>query len=341
MRAWLFAVVVVMGGCSDDDASGSDGFIPLGEAAMALKDAQCTFLVRCHQLPDHATCMSADIGAFGITSDAVAAIEAGRAYYNGANVKACADAIAAITCDTTDESGRLTPTACFQLVRGALSAGATCNSDVECRSQFCWVEHPGTTCATGVCMGDGPPIVVPGQLGGRCTRVSVGNLRCVAGTYCDESTRLCVPLRTEGMACLDTGECAYGLGCADGTCKRLPALAEPCPDGVCRDYGTVCNATNTCVQVGSDGDHCTSHTECSIFYPCDFVTSVCKRPGRLGESCTSDGRCFDADTFCDGQTCIGPLPDGAPCSRHTECAGGNCNAPQGVPGMCGAPPTCP
>jgi hypothetical protein len=162
---------------------------------------------------------------------------------------------------------------------------------------------------------------------------------CTDDSFCDFSLNVpvCTALKPSGAACQATSQCAYGLGCANATCKPLPKLGEPCPDGVCRDAGNYCNAAGTCAQIGLAGDACTSNDDCSPFYPCDTTTMTCTQGPQTGEACAMGQRCFDADTFCDtsaaAPTCVTRRPDGGTCTSNSQCESHNCDQ-TGSAGTC-------
>jgi hypothetical protein len=122
------------------------------------------------------------------------------------------------------------------------------------------------------------------------------------------------------------------------TCEPLPAVGEPCPNGMCRDEGVGCNAAGVCAPVGLPGAPCTVAGDCSRFYRCD-ATGHCARGPIAGEACTLG--CFDTDSYCIGQTCRLRLPDGAFCGSqlgrmNDVCQSGFCKSSSPDPrlGIC-------
>lgn len=328
----------------DDDGDGTN-YVVVTEIAAAYKDANCTFLTNCGLFPDKTTCLSAELGSSGFNVDAnvAAAVGAGRVIYNGSNVKACFDALAARSCDETSESARVTPSACRNVISGTVIGGESCTIDEECISQSCSSGGGGTTCSMGLCLGDTPPSFEPAQIDEPCASAS----GCVPGAYCDQSTGTCTLLKTQGTTCTLASECSYGLGCIGTTgartCGPLPAVGESCAtDGVCRDEGTFCNFnTGLCEQVGLPTQTCTSSTQCSQYYPCDFSTSQCTQGPGLGELCSSSMRCFDDNTYCDFNTsmCTALKSNGLACQSDDECNSDFCNQNQATP-ICEAPLVC-
>ena len=337
--ALVLALVLTATGCPDDDGDGS-GYVTIEQVPAAYKDAICQYYVRCGQFADQAACLGASfLGGYALDPNDVGAIRAGRAQYLGGNVKACFDAIAHRSCDKTSLSWREPPAACAEVVRGTLGAGASCFVNAECISQQCEGAQSDVSCFAGQCVGDQPPTIQRGAIGEYCTQSEF----CATGGYCDTAILKCAALIHAGMPCTSSDECAYGLGCGGSTgarvCKALPMEGESCPDGICRDDAQYCSATTTCKKVGLPPSACTTSAECSLFYPCDFATNMCKQGPALGQSCSGGTRCFEANTFCDSATltCVALRANGGPCTNETQCTSGYCDFNAG---QCAAPPTC-
>lgn len=322
----LVLAVLLLTGCSDD--SGDPGsYVSIADYSTEGRASWCSYLTRCGFFPDPATCASANISVppqLQMSPSTVAEVRAGRILYNGNNAKACLDAYANATCDKTDEAGRAPVPQCFELFRGAVDADGECFQDAECISGHCQIQVADQNCPVGKCIGNTPPPALTfGQLGDSC---STGT--CAAGLYCDIETFTCLNLLSNGAPCVTNADCGYGLGCAGDPrmCKPLPAIGEPCPDYVCRDEGAYCGATG-CVAVGLPGATCSSSTECSSYYTCDFSSGTCKRGPITGEPCTlGNARCFDA-SFCDSSTlmCVPYRGVGEICSTSLQCASGECD----------------
>lgn len=329
MRRWALAVVVLC-------ACGGDA-ISLQDYPAAFKDAYCRYLTRCGAFPDVETCQRANIG-FNLHIDASsqAAVDMGTVLFDGETAAKCLDELGSQTCDQTDASGRSYPEACNDLVQGTVAAGGACAFSEECTSRRCDIPACTMACCQGTCTGDAPP--PPGGPGTACTLSS----DCQSGTFCDftATPTTCTLLKTAGATCQSTNECAYGLGCAGTTtrtCKELPALGEPCPDGVCRDAGNYCSSAGTCAKIGLSGASCTDSEECSPFYPCDPATRQCTQGPGVGEPCPMGTRCFDADAFCDTAaatpTCAVLRPDGGACASNAQCESDHCDQ-TGSAGTC-------
>lgn len=337
----------------DDDGDGSN-YVVVTQIKQAYKEASCTYLANCGYFPDVETCVSAAPtssvgGSTPIDPDpnVVAAIGAGRVYYNGSNVKECFDALAARSCDKTDQSARVTPAACRNIITGTQHSGDACTIDEECISQQCSGGSNGTSCIMGTCIGDVAPTFELAQLDEQCS----SNAQCVPGTYCDNLTQVCTLLKASGSSCQQDTECDYGLGCAgpvgSRTCATLPTVGMTCSlsDNPCRDVGTQCvydslTAMYSCKQIGLEGASCAG-TPCSNWYPCDSATQLCAPGPSVGESCSFSAACFSADTYCDQSTqvCTALKSNGMTCNDDSECASAYCDVTQASP-ICGTPNVC-
>jgi hypothetical protein len=223
MRLPIALLLAVSASCliDDDDGDGTN-YVAVNEIEAAYKDAQCAHLKACGLFSTEEACRSAELLSTGliIDPDVVAAIYGGHIIYNGSAVKACLDAIAARSCDKTEQSARTYNRACTGFFRGTLMAGEGCYLDEECISQRCSGDSSGT-CSLGNCIGDTAPIVEPAQLGNRCSSFA----GCVNGAYCDQLSNVCTALKGSGVSCTLDTECAYGLGCTGTTGART------CPAG--------------------------------------------------------------------------------------------------------------
>ena len=338
--ALAIVLAVTTTGCPfGDDDGDPNNWIVIDQMEVAYRKAYCTYLVRCGEFPDQATCEGAALPSVMVPDpNIIAAAKAGRVSYSGSSVKACFDALANDTCDRTDQNGRMRVAACEQFFRGTRTDNEPCFIDQECISQNCIGGSTGTTCQMGQCVGDTPPTVMPANIGQPCS----GLFGCVDGAFCDPLNNECAALRAAGEVCNTADECGYGLGCSGTTgartCKALPTKDQPCPEGLCRDEGLVCSGA-VCRQLGLPPTACTSTTQCSPFYPCDFTTSMCKQGPALGQPCSSSNRCFADDTFCDTATlmCVATRAEGMPCTTGTQCQSGFCDFDIG---LCQAPAVC-
>lgn len=331
----LIALSVTTIACGAEDGDGTN-YVAVDDMAAAYKEAYCAYLARCGMFPDQATCVGAALSVVPtIDPNVIAAVHAGRILYNGNNVKACFDAVANDTCDSTDENGRTRTPACGAYFQGTVAGGGDCVLDQECVSQQCSGGTTGTTCVRGQCIGDEPPVFEPIALGMACSSSS----QCGDGAYCDTATNVCTTLEANGSPCTGGPECGYGLGCAGSTgartCQPLPTLGQACRlDLPCRDDGQFCDTTSgTCIQIGVAGAPCTTSMQCSPYYRCDNTAGMCVKTPTRGQSCSSVGRCFDAGTYCDSSTlaCDDTKADGIPCGNDLECQSTTCDFDLAVP----------
>jgi hypothetical protein len=254
-----------------------------------------------------------------------AAVTAKVIAYNATNAQTCVTDVQGMSCDLTSQSRRVTPTACFAILVGKIAAGDACQRDEECASNSCNTsncESTATCCTVSECQNLARS---PVASGGACDFSS-----CGAGTYCDVSTKICMPLIHASAACDQTEpQCDYGLGCSNGVCGALPAFGKACTSA-CSDEDAVC-ANGLCTALLDRTQACGSGT-CSAFYPCDQTQNppVCAPVAIDGASC-QDQYCTGGD-FCNlgagpnGGVCQQPEPDGTPCDSgvNEECQSGLC-----------------
>jgi hypothetical protein len=300
---------------------------PLDKAdlASAFIDAECTHLVKCKVFPDSDSCHRAYIGInFVVDATQFAAIDAGKVIYDGVAARECIDSYATASCDRTDESARISPEACDRILEGTMGAGASCALDNECVSKSCDIPVCVVQCCRGACTSGPAPTRQP--VGGSCLSAP-----CAAGTYCDLTSEMCVPLVALNGSCMQDYQCVFGLACFGGSCAAAPIVGQTCTTPIsCRDLGTTCNqTTKQCIDVGLPGAACTTAADCSQFYQCD-ATGHCAEGSGLGGPCMSSNDCFPDQTYCaipTGQTagmCAASQPDGGTCTDDRECASDHC-----------------
>lgn len=332
MRKLIAAVVALWSGCGTTDPVAIDAY------PAAYRDAFCSYLVKCGEVDSVATCRKINIGLdIYLSASELAAIDMGKARFDGGNAKRCLDALSARSCDATSQSNRLVPDACLAIVIGTQRGGAACAFDDECVSRECDVPSCTGGCCQGTCIGDTAP--ARAKVGDSCQAAA-----CEARAFCDQDAMMCVALKGSGTTCINSSECSYGLDCdsSSHTCLPLPAPGAPCA-GACRDDGTTCSpVSRTCVKVALGGALCDSTADCSPFYRCD-TTKHCSAGVAVGEACTANLRCADDRVFCDipdGQsmgTCTAPRANDEPCARDLHCESRSCDQ---LTGKCRPEPVC-
>lgn len=170
-----------------------------------------------------------------------------------------------------------------------------------------------------------------------------GHGDCADGTYCDPSSRVCVPSST----CGTSAQCATGSYCdLRGTCIPGCASNNDCTRVA---TGLVCDTTHgVCIP----GGQCTTNIDCTGGQVC--VGGSCRAPSTVcqfnyqcsaGQSCV-DGRCISscsATSPCpSGQTCVGGFCTTRPttgecsaCPAGQVCVSGACQAPCTTDTQCG------
>jgi hypothetical protein len=314
---WLVLATAAAAACGVDAVSVDD-------YASAARDAACRHLVECGEIEDLETCRRLDIGVrVRLSATERAAIDMGLVELDGENARRCFDALAERSCDTTSESSRVLPDACRNILVGAQRDGEICTENEQCVSRQCAQQECNAACCLGSCAGgSAPPRAGAGE--------SCEFAACEDSAYCDEAIMMCAARRPRDAFCTSSEECAIGLGCLPGgVCATLPTLGQACTSQ-CRDEGTTCGSTGTCVEVKLAGEMCTTSADCARVYQCD-PSKQCRAGLPLGAPCSPAQRCADDGAFCDVPpdeqlgVCALPKPDGAPCQSEAHCQSLTCD----------------
>jgi hypothetical protein len=316
----IAVLMVLLAGC------GGGGSVSLDRYTDEYRAAYCQYLTRCGLAESEDTCEQLHVDRrFPVAATVRAGVAMGKIVYDGGAARACIDAYAGRPCDVTGRDNRAHTDVCVEAFAGTLGDGAACGSSIECISRNCEAPACGEACCMGACVGGAEPDL--GGPGDPCNEL----IPCGGESFCDRQSLMCEPLKPSGAACVNPGDCQYGLGCSlDKKCAVEPALGAPCSGG-CRDDGTVCSpASGTCVKVGLAGAACANSEDCSLLYYCD-ASRRCARGAALGELCSSTVRCGDDRAFCDtplGEpegVCALPKADGSPCNREAGCESHTCD----------------
>jgi hypothetical protein len=313
----MLVIATVLAACGIDE-------VTVDDYASEARDAVCRHLVKCGEIEDLATCRRLDIGVrIRLSASDRAAIDMDRIDFDGENARRCFDAVAERSCDVTSESNRALPAACRNIIVGTLRAGEVCTDGDQCISRQCERADCDVACCTGTCVGDSPPVVA--KAGESCEFAA-----CEASAFCDQAVMTCVARRPRDAFCTSGEECAFGLDCVQGgICATLPTLGQACTSQ-CRDEGTTCGSTGTCVEVKLAGEMCGTSADCSRVYRCD-TTKQCSPGLALGVPCSPAQRCADEGAFCDVPTdqqfgvCVLPKPNDSPCQRDAHCESLTCD----------------
>lgn len=306
-------VVAILAFACSHDGGGLSASSYAAQAAQAL----CDYEVRCGLFADQASCLV--YGQTQIGDSFQQLLDSGKATFDGNAAQACLDALANLSCDNTQMSVRTEPPGCLHIVTGTVATGSDCEQSDECQSGACAIPDCSSACCTGSCVA----AQAPAGSGEPCA-----TRPCDTGLVCDQTSSTCVALAGSGAGCTLFDQCDYGLGCAGGMCKPLPAIGQMCPDGICADVGAVCNAAGTCMMVGLPGAPCATAEDCSPYATCDVAMGTCTALPTVGQPCQtgcSDGSfCNIADGGSGVGTCTALGSNGASCTRDTECASHNC-----------------
>ncbi|MCA9707501.1 MAG: hypothetical protein KDK70_16735 [Myxococcales bacterium] len=280
---------------------GDDPKVDRSDLRVEELEARCDYLVRCHFMPDEATCMASETFDAGLVQ-AVGGTSFDRVSYDPEQAAAWLSTLRTISCDATVENARILADARAAVFSGRVEAGGACFADEECRGDaicdrsLC---QGGQLCCTGECVewrvlsvGETCPLSQPD------TRISA---RCEDLAYCqpppDDGSGMpaaqgqCVARADNGLPCDAVNGCLDGQRCnvgGSGNCYKLSGSGEDCnPDlqqGSCVAVNEVCSpASSTCVPAPGPGEACVLG-ECAPWAVCmDGMTCVA-RP-RAGEAC--------------------------------------------------------
>jgi hypothetical protein len=307
----LFASLVTACG----GGGGGSGGLTVEQYATRVRDIVCRYDVQCGSVPDLASCYTyVDLG------QAKADIASGITIYDGKAAAACLDVLdASDGCSLSRGlfASAVDASVCFQVAKGTLADGATCNADEQCVSGNCIINPAlcdrGTTCCDGECR---PTRVIVAE-GGDC---SGDDAWCGSGLYCDTSatTPTCAKTVALGAACT-ASSCAAGSYCllaegsTEGVCTLWPKRGEPCTSNSvsprCDDGRDFCDpATNTCKARPGPGDSCTADAPtCLPLSLCDETSQKCVAKSGLGKPCADDEGCL-GQLVCKAGACAAPLP---------------------------------
>jgi hypothetical protein len=268
----LFVFVAM--GCNADP-------IPLEEFTTRMAEATCSWEVRCQEIPNRETCAEGNLRGL-VDADyqpMYAAIEAGRAVYDGDAARECIEAVEALGCEheVSDKA------ACRGALRGQIPEGDACYFNGECRTGDCVLP---ASCKDSCCMG------LCGRGSAAVDEACSDAISCVEGAYCDRTSSTCRPRKVEGSPCDSDSSCQPHMYCDDdapdpAVCRRLPYEGELCPDYDCALRNNDCirqeDDTHVCVPVFEIGHACTAASQCPGYADC--VDHVCVELGHTGDSC--------------------------------------------------------
>jgi len=140
-------------------------------------------------------------------------------------------------------------------------------------------------------------------------------------TKCNQLTKVCSPVKLNGEACTDHGQC-QSSNCKNGTCWGKKPGGSICnQDADCR---TMSCQNNLCSYV-NDGSRCNGSTDCN-FYVSYCNSGVCTRSSLQGQHCNGATDCigFDFAADCANNQCLikGSLQPYDKCDATHDCGTG-------------------
>ncbi len=203
--------------------------------------------------------------------------------------------------------------ACEEHLQSVSCAQQVLDLSGPCRDMWLGLQPTGGACSydieSFVCE-PGSECVLGLDLCGECRPAAVLGDACGDGVTCGADAAcvgsICVARQQVGDGCGEELPCVLGASCADGTCAGPTYVGE----------GDTCDQTHRCPYL----------TSC--------IGGTCVATSSLGGVCASDGDCSTG--YCDSETCVQFLLDGASCERSAQCASAMC-----VDGFCsGLPSAC-
>jgi hypothetical protein len=283
-RAWRFviaAAVFGVGSCKDRSAAPvalapSDhdlddeiqAVYPIdNRPPLPIAETYCHAVQERVRLRREACCPGS--GAFSATAECVrtlsAALRSGAVILDETAVRACVVAMAAATegCGWVGPTGNGTiPTACSQVIKGALKSGAKCRSNLECPVGF-------------RCHGLGA--TRPGRCGAaddlHACNISTDSLATFTAQYdferyhpaCSGSCvgNRCFPAAPIGAPCTASSRCGARAWCIAGNCSQgaLPERGAACTDVCAEDTRCV---QGKCFAPKSEGETCERDSDCRV-----------------------------------------------------------------------------
>jgi hypothetical protein len=307
----------------------------------------------------------------------------------------CCGSASCPTCQACNVSG--TPGACANVadgvseLHGRCGANGTCGNTGTCTGGACTQAPPSVSCTaascsgstftpTAFCSGSGScstpttascaPYVCSGS---SCASSCSSDTQCVpmgtVNTYCTGTNGSCLPVKSNGVACLSNHECGSG-NCTDGVCcgsascptcqacnvsgsagacANIPATVSE-PHGRCAAGGTcgntgACNGAGACTQASATVGCAPASCSGSTFTAAAFCSGggSCAAPGSsCGNTCNADTDCFNDipnnnRNYCTGTngSCLPLKSNSVACLSSHECSSGFC-----VDGVCCGSSTC-
>lgn len=345
LASGLVAVGLLVSCGGDSDGSGGGKTISIGQLPGEAAKAQCELYEKC--LGELYSVFNAGEDCVTVTTERVkngeigqlqAAVDSGKAKYDGELAARCIDDIRNRSCDQL--SNRLSAN-CDQAAEGSTPSGGDCSYDVECKgAAFCKFD---ASCP-GKCTERQPA-------GGGCEKSD----HCQDGLVCGDS-QACVKPKLTGEACGGGVEpdCGPLLLCVGddagssktGTCKAFSevfggqagaeceyATGALCTPGLTCVYDALPPAKGKCAAPVASGAACKRLSipgSCPAAEYCDgpatSLDGTCKALPGPGEKCVKvldDDKCA-AYARCQGGTCVALQANGGPCTSASVCYSETC-----------------
>lgn len=227
---------------------------------------------------------------------------------------------------------------CNTVVDSLVCSGTTCTCSAA--TTF----YNGSSCVSYISVGFACTASSQCQTNAYC---SSGICTCSSSYYFNTATGSCLSQLTVGQACATSTQCSTNMVCTAGSCTCISGyypVGTACVAAV--SYGGACSATTLCDS--SRGLQCTSSVcQCNstqYWSTLSNGTQTCANLRTLGQSCTTYTDCQNSATSvkcitniceCDYSayyldqtlvTCVPLIGLGGACMYNFQCASSNCNA---------------
>jgi hypothetical protein len=259
------------GGGGGSSAATDGGFggvgLPLRSACATLNARRCETLRRCGVIEDttdgYRACVEWLTATWCGPAQWPSRVDVGTLRYDAIRAQMCANDWSNRACSEWATE----PPSCAAFLLPGVSQGGRCYDGYQ-------------ECSDGVCRGGGCPRRCLPR--GVIAEVCLTTADCQPTLYCrppmgSSGSSQCSPFGAESSSCGPTEQCALGLLCTSGVCRRLPVAEQPCVLGRC-DESAFCVTSadgGRCESRRDAGVSCNDDSQCGPRLVCDSLTQSC------------------------------------------------------------------
>jgi hypothetical protein len=211
---------------------------------------------------------------------------------------------------------------CQQQPTSVSCASATCSGSTFTPTSFCSGGSPMGSCAAPAKQSCSPYLCSGSTCASSCS-LDTDCLRVTGNmNYCTGTNGSCLPVKSNGVACIGSHECGSG-NCLDGVCCGSSACGT-CQ--ACNVAGSLGSCANVAVNVSEPHNKCPANGTCGNTGLCNGSGSCLQQPTTVscaGASCS--GSTFTPTSFCSSTVPTGSCttPATQSCSPYL-CSGSSC-----------------